>query len=631
MFARIVVGVDGSHPSEQAARAAFALAAGSGAEVQLASIVEEAPRYVSAREEGAREEAEARRYFGDVHARLVREAQKQGVSASVQLLVGHEVHQLLRYLQDVKADLLVIGHAGHSAVWGTALGSTASQLVRRSPCSIMVVRAQSPVAHFARIAVALDGSPLGWEAFTVGAELARHAHHPLHVISVIEGPLGESGANASLTGVSAAAAQAWQSFLVSVQARAVARAAALNVSVEVSTRTGSASDALVAAVGEVDMDLLVVGATGHERPWSETTGGTATKIAEEAPCIVLVVRPVARGSRVADLMEPASFVVYPDSSPAEILALLLDEGIRLVPVVVKEDRTLLGVVTLGHMLKLVDPRLAEHLARSQAPSDVRTALERLASGRTARDLMISHPRVLQPDVPIHVAGRYLTMHRVTRVPVVDGTKHLLGELSEGAVTAALVAPYTHAQAFAPDVAKQPQGAAAAEAPPTSRVPEAAQKGEALTAAMLADRSVPILPASASLDEVVAEAQRAQGGVVMIVADESGILRGVVDAQALLRHVYPAAMPHSGGPLARLLARSPARLLSVGRSHLAAPMTAANVMRPAEPRVAAQTPIIDALATLIAAEHSDMGIVITPDDHPVGVLWRRVALRALVKG
>lgn len=628
MFARIVVGVDGSHTSELAARAAFTLTMGSEAEVHLVSVIEELPRYVSAREEATREAAEARRYFDDVHEQLMRDARKDGVNASAQVLVGHEVQQLLQYVLDVQGDLLVIGHAGHSALWGTALGSTASQLVRRSPCSVMVVRAQTLATHLARVAVALDGSPLGWEAFAVGAELAQHTRHPLHIISVIEGSLGSGGASSSLTGEPSGSAHAWQSLLISTQARATARAATMDVGVEVSTRTGSASDALVAAVRELDMDVLVVGATGHERPWSETTGGTATKVAEEATCMVLVVRPLARGSCVADLMEPAPHVISANSSLTEALSLLLDEGIRLVPVVSRE-KTLLGIVTLGHLLQVADPKLAEHLTRFRAPSDARGYLERLAEGRIARDLMISRPYVLQPDVPVYVAGRYLTMHRVTRLPVVDGARHLLGVLSEDAVTAALVAPHAYQDEIAPASA-DPNAAIVADAHPDPLALEAAH-GAPLTAEMLADRSVLTVLVSASLDEVIATVQRARGGVVMVLADDGRVLRGVVDARALLRHVFPESMPRWGGPLIRLLTRSQTRLLGDVRGQSPAPMSAASVMRPAEPRIAAGTPIAEALARLIAAGQSDMGVVVASDGHPIGILWRRIALRALVKG
>jgi nucleotide-binding universal stress UspA family protein len=198
MFTRIVIGVDGSRISEAAAQAALSLAVQSHAQVHLVSVVEELPRYISAREEVAREETEARQYFTTCHQRLQREAERRGVTFTAQILVGHEVQQLLADLASRKADLLVIGHAGHSAVSGTGLGSTASQLLRHAPCSVLIARTQAQAPQLARLAVALDGSPLGWEAYAVALDLAQGTRHPLHVVSVAEGRAGTSASEAAL-------------------------------------------------------------------------------------------------------------------------------------------------------------------------------------------------------------------------------------------------------------------------------------------------------------------------------------------------------------------------------------------------------------------------------------------------
>jgi nucleotide-binding universal stress UspA family protein len=35
---------------------------------------------------------------------------------------------------------LIIGHRGHSGIWGRLLGTTADKVVDHAPCSVLVVR-----------------------------------------------------------------------------------------------------------------------------------------------------------------------------------------------------------------------------------------------------------------------------------------------------------------------------------------------------------------------------------------------------------------------------------------------------------------------------------------------------------
>jgi len=37
-------------------------------------------------------------------------------------------------------DLVVVGHAGHSHVWGSFMGTTAEKVSRHAPCDVLIVR-----------------------------------------------------------------------------------------------------------------------------------------------------------------------------------------------------------------------------------------------------------------------------------------------------------------------------------------------------------------------------------------------------------------------------------------------------------------------------------------------------------
>jgi nucleotide-binding universal stress UspA family protein/CBS domain-containing protein len=642
MFTSIVVGVDGSRPSLAAAHAAMILAARDHGQLHLVSVIEETPRYVAVREEASREEEAAREYYRTYHNQLIREAEHQGVASTTSaFLIGHEVQQLFTYLDEVHADLLVIGHAGHSGVWGSALGSTASQLVRRAPCSVLVVRAQGQgtAIHFARIAVALDGSPLGWEAYEVALDLARESHHPLQVISALENSPLEIGAPSSSstqpipvvtassstgslshsTGSLAQGTGSTRQFLVHAQARAAIRAAAVDTPVEVSMHSGPASDALVRAARGLAVDVLVAGATGHEHPWSMTTGATAMKVAEEAPCAVLLVRLRANSNHVTvhDVMQSAE-TAAPDTPVANVLALLLEHQTRLMPVV-QADGTLAGVVTLGSLLRRIDPQFTAHLSSLRTPTEARAHLERLTAGRTVCETMITHPFVLRPDVPLDVAGRYLTAHHVTRAPVVDAAHHYAGIVSDRDIVGALLASHElQLSAVAPPIMTEPMVSEAV----------ASANGQAVEA--LADRSTPSLPEMAGADEVVRAVHESVRGLVMVVNGD-GRLVGIIDGSALLGLALPAESASWVARLARTLPRLTQSWLGRGHGRAEEPLTAAGLMRPPDLVFEADCPLSDALVRLLQNASTDAGIVVASDGRPVGPLWRAVAVRALVRG
>jgi nucleotide-binding universal stress UspA family protein len=70
-------------------------------------------------------------------------AQAQGVTADVILAIGASpVDEIVQKAKDQQADLIVIGSRGLAGKTRSFLGSTASQVVTYSPCSVLVVKPQ---------------------------------------------------------------------------------------------------------------------------------------------------------------------------------------------------------------------------------------------------------------------------------------------------------------------------------------------------------------------------------------------------------------------------------------------------------------------------------------------------------
>ena len=54
-------------------------------------------------------------------------------------------------------------------------------------------------------------------------------------------------------------------------------------------RAGHAGQAIIQAATEGQVDLLVLGRSGHSEVWGRFTGSTADKASRHAPCSVLII------------------------------------------------------------------------------------------------------------------------------------------------------------------------------------------------------------------------------------------------------------------------------------------------------------------------------------------------------
>jgi nucleotide-binding universal stress UspA family protein len=141
MFDKILVGLDGSEASWQAFRAALALSKlEGGAEVRVVSVEEHLPHMPELIDELAEEKERANSLFSRLHQQAATIAEEAGVQIKTVTVAGNAAHALVRYAEQGKFDLIVVGHSGASGVWGRFLGGTADKVVRHAPCTVLVVR-----------------------------------------------------------------------------------------------------------------------------------------------------------------------------------------------------------------------------------------------------------------------------------------------------------------------------------------------------------------------------------------------------------------------------------------------------------------------------------------------------------
>jgi len=165
MFARVLVGVDGSEASQHAFRVALDLVKTHRGELHVCSVIEDLPQYAEtlmdevderreleekqlaavqdqlAKTEGLRAPTRhARRHFELVQEPLTRTATGQGIKVVEHILTGHPVEVIVRLATEIKPDCIVLGALGHSHILRRLSGGTGTQIAYHAPCSVLIVR-----------------------------------------------------------------------------------------------------------------------------------------------------------------------------------------------------------------------------------------------------------------------------------------------------------------------------------------------------------------------------------------------------------------------------------------------------------------------------------------------------------
>lgn len=588
MFRRILVAYDGSESAQAALQVGIALATVLKSHLASLSVEEHLPRYAATlgEVEAARERIEA--HFRALTKRARDAAAVEGVDLDAQVRRGHEVAEILVAAREGRFDLLVVGAHGHSRIFERVIGSTALSVARLAPCSAWIVRSGSEAGLASppvkRMLVGLDGSPLGRLALRTALDLAVLWDAPVVGLTVLEDSrLGraDDGAVDALRGA------------------AEEHARAAGVAFTDVARRGHAARWLRDEARTVGADLIVLGATGLEHPWSPSLGGTAAGVAAEATCSALLVRPPQAVLHVADVMTRAVSTVRPETPLAEVVDLLLRRDVKAVPVV-DERGHVVGIITGGDLLRRGDLRLRLGLKQDLETDALREHLQALTRSRlTARDVMTRPVRVVSPETDLAAVIDLMARHRVKRLPVVDQRKALVGIVSRADLLRAIAA--------APE--------SGSVAPPT--VPAVARTvGEAAT------REVPVLPPTTGADQVLATVLATPLRRV-VVADADGRVLGLIGDRDLLARAGPDTRPW----LLRVLRGESHRDERSAAS--AWGLTAADLMAPRLITVRAGDSLAQAIRLMM--QHGVKRLVVVDDDGRfLGLVDRREVLRMLAE-
>jgi nucleotide-binding universal stress UspA family protein len=138
---------------------------------------------------------------------------------------------------------------------------------------------------FERILVAIDGSDESRRAFAKALELAALAHASVTAVA-IEGPLP---AYAATVGEVDEVKREKDAFFGQLVAAVEREAEEAGIAIDVEVRAGHAAEVISQFAADGGYDLVVLGRRGHFLR-DHLLGSTADRVAEHAPCPVMIVR-----------------------------------------------------------------------------------------------------------------------------------------------------------------------------------------------------------------------------------------------------------------------------------------------------------------------------------------------------
>jgi nucleotide-binding universal stress UspA family protein len=139
---RVVVAcVDGSPGGYAAVAEAAELARRFGARLIALSVEEGLPRYAATMGEVDEFKREKDSYFGEVGKEAARVARAHGAEIEHRVQLGHAADVIVRFVDLVGADLVVLGYKGHSRIAAFVIGTTAQKVNAYSSASVLIVKA----------------------------------------------------------------------------------------------------------------------------------------------------------------------------------------------------------------------------------------------------------------------------------------------------------------------------------------------------------------------------------------------------------------------------------------------------------------------------------------------------------
>jgi CBS domain-containing protein len=314
--------------------------------------------------------------------------------------------------------------------------------------------------------------------------------------------------------------------------------------------------------------------------------------------------PFPRHLTVADVMTRDIAQVTPDTSIAEVVGLLIDRGLKSLPVV-DGERHIVGIITDGDLLSrggtTLPVRLQQLLPLGERAAQV-AALE--ARPQRAADLMTGRPVTLPAATPLARAAAVMADRNLKRLPVVDDGGRLVG----------MVSRFDLLKTVAEGLRQRPEQ------------PLRLAAGAPASVGGLMIMDVPTVHRETPLAETLDRLLESEKRRVVVVDDDRHVVGIITDGDVLRR----GARRVQEGGLQRLAAWFGGGARPEGLEVVAKGRTAADIMTSPVVTVTPETPTAEAIQLMMAHKVKRLPVVDSAG-RLVGMIGRAAVLGALGGG
>ena len=216
------------------------------------------------------------------------------------ITVGPTVSEISRLVEEKNIDLAISTSHGRSGLKRLVLGSVTEELMRTISCPILVMRGleksrklpEPVVFRLKKIMVGCDFSSDSTLALRYALSFAQEFEAELHLVHVME-PMAYQNLSKTLTDTEKGYQNELKKLIGKKLDNLVPEDAKNWCSPKTALLDGRADEKIVEYAEQNHIDLISLGVRGHGLVETLFLGSTTDRVARQAPCPVLSVRPVS--------------------------------------------------------------------------------------------------------------------------------------------------------------------------------------------------------------------------------------------------------------------------------------------------------------------------------------------------
>jgi universal stress protein E len=281
-------------PSQEALRRAIWLAGHTRGRLTIMTTLEVAAHAHAALEPGQHVPGELDREAAAILDRFVSQAKSEGIDVHQRLAFGSAWQEICRQVVREKHDLVVVGTRDPGRVSRILFGSTGTKLLRNCPCPVWITR-PDPNWDDLNILVPSDFSDVSLEALRIAVNGGQLVDTRLHLLHALEGQIEPPAWFGRVQ------KQMVESFIAEQREEAKRKLheqlshtdhRTLPFGVQVHVVDGPPDEAILKAIDDFQIDLVVMGTSARSGISSVVLGNTAERLISHMKCSVIAVKPL---------------------------------------------------------------------------------------------------------------------------------------------------------------------------------------------------------------------------------------------------------------------------------------------------------------------------------------------------